>query len=364
MAHVMKSTKAACGHLFAHYERAKGEDGSYINFGNQDIDRSRTHLNYNLATHQLMRQGDFVRARCSEVHCHNRKDVNVMASWVITAPQDLPAHETRRFFEESYAFLQSRYGKENVVSAYVHMDEVTPHMHFAFVPVAYDAKKQCFKVSAKDRINRHDLQTFHNDLSGHLERSLGHPVGILNEATVEGNKSIEELKRGTAQKKLQTVKKECEEVQNAITKARTELFDLMNSKIDLNGEIELLMIEREKILAEAEQKAQKRILEAQKEATGITATAKVGAAGILQKAEKDAAEIRAAATPAQIRKLQDENDVLKRVVVQLKERCATAEESNQLYEAVIESSPELEGMYRQAHHSFIRNGGTIQKPGR
>ena len=67
MAHVMKFTKASCGHMFAHFDR-KAE-----HISNENLDRGRTHLNYNLATHQTMDQGEFVRKRCAEVHCQNRK---------------------------------------------------------------------------------------------------------------------------------------------------------------------------------------------------------------------------------------------------------------------------------------------------
>ena len=50
MAHVMKFTKASCGHMFAHFDR-KAE-----HISNENLDRERTHLNYNLATHQTMDQ--------------------------------------------------------------------------------------------------------------------------------------------------------------------------------------------------------------------------------------------------------------------------------------------------------------------
>ena len=49
MANAQKYTRAACGHLAAHYERRKDEKGEYVKFGNQDIDPQKTHLNYNLA---------------------------------------------------------------------------------------------------------------------------------------------------------------------------------------------------------------------------------------------------------------------------------------------------------------------------
>lgn len=202
MAHLMKFNKASCGHMFAHFDRQAE------NISNENLDRTKTDLNYNLATHQLMKQGDFVKKRCSEVHCQNRKDVNVMCSWIVTAPKDLPVQEQEQFFQSSYDFMQQRYGKENVISAYVHMDEIQPHLHFAFVPVVYDQKKERYKVSAKEKVNRYDLQTFHSDLGNYLEKSLGHEVNVLNGATKEGNKSIDELRRETAINELKYLKEQ------------------------------------------------------------------------------------------------------------------------------------------------------------
>ena len=49
--------------------------------------------------------------------------------------------------------MNERYGKENVISAYVHFDEVTPHMHY-FVPVVEDKKKGGYKLSAKKHNKR------------------------------------------------------------------------------------------------------------------------------------------------------------------------------------------------------------------
>lgn len=238
MAHMMKHTKASCGHMFAHFDR-KAE-----HISNENLDRTRTHLNYNLATHQQMDQGEFVRQRCSEVRCQNRKDVNVMVSWVVTAPKDLPEAEHKAFFQASYDFLQKRYGWENVVSAYVHMDEVTPHMHFAFVPVVRavtqnrknpDISTEIYKVSAKECVNRHDLQSFHTDLQKYVERELGHKVSVLNEATKEGNRSIDELKRQSATERLQEATEKASEI---VSKAQTQAQAINDSLIAVKVEYE------------------------------------------------------------------------------------------------------------------------------
>lgn len=238
MAHMMKHTRAGCGHMFAHYDR----QAEHI--GNENVDRERTYLNYNLATHQQMEQGEFVRKRCSEVHCHNRKDVNVMVSWVVTAPKDLPETEYKQFFQASYDFLKKRYGMENVVSAWVHMDEKQPHMHFAFVPVVRtfkqdrknpDVSTEWLKVSAKECVNRSDLQSFHGSLQRYLERELGHEVSVLNDATKEGNRSIEELKRQSATERLREATAEASKI---VSEAQNDVKVLNRHKTALKGQIE------------------------------------------------------------------------------------------------------------------------------
>lgn len=231
MANLQKYTKSATGHLTKHFERGKDINGDYIKFGNQDIDTEKSDLNYNLAPEH--NQIEFIRQRCSEVKCLNRKDVNVMCSWVVTAPKSLDQAEEKEFFKHTYNFLAKRYGEKNVISAYVHLDEKSPHMHFAFVPVALDKNKGTEKVSAKEVITRNDLQSFHMDLEKHLERALGHEVDILNEATKEGNKSIDELKRGTAIKEVAEIK---QKVSKIVSKAQEEAKAIEDSIIPLEAE--------------------------------------------------------------------------------------------------------------------------------
>jgi hypothetical protein len=162
----------------------------------------------------------------------NRKDVNVMCSWVVTAPEDLKPEQEKEFFQESYRFLEAKYGRENVVSSYVHKDEVTPHMHFCFMPVVSDRKRGGFKISAKECVKRTDLEQFHEKLQCHLEEK-GISCSIINEATKEGNKAIKELKRGTARQTLQEVRKATKAEQAVLKKLQAE-------KQALNRDVEAL----------------------------------------------------------------------------------------------------------------------------
>ena len=150
MAHAAKYSRGSVGHLIKHYERAKDRNGEYIKFSNENIDPEKTDLNYNLATPGSAL--DYLHQRLSEVQCAKRKDLNVMCSWVVTAPENIQARtpeEINNFFREVYKFSADRYGEANVISAYVHMDEVSPHIHFAFVPVVYDKEKNLIKYQLK-----------------------------------------------------------------------------------------------------------------------------------------------------------------------------------------------------------------------
>lgn len=187
MAHLEKYT--AAGHMFAHYDRSHSSSTS-------NIDESRTVLNYNLAEKdQPLSCLDFLHKKMSEIKVLKRANVNVMCDWVITAPENLTEEELPVFFDECYKFLNARYGKESVISAPVHMDETSPHIHYNFVPVVIDKKKRILKLSAKECITRKDLSTFHTDLTKHMTAVFGRDIGILNGATVGGNKTIKQLKQ-------------------------------------------------------------------------------------------------------------------------------------------------------------------------
>lgn len=81
----------------------------------------------------------------------------------------------------------------------VHYDERTPHLHYAFVLVVFDAKKDRYKVSAKQVLTRHDLQTFHDDLDQDLKKVLPfYEKGILNNKT-STFENVAEIKKNNDQ---------------------------------------------------------------------------------------------------------------------------------------------------------------------
>lgn len=276
MANVQKFSASASGHMSAHFERREtevtiiNESGQpetikeYVKFGNQDIDLSRTHQNYNLGPKRDISQVEFIRQRTSEVRTLKRADVKVMCSWVVTLPefrsQNTSIHVTpdrekveKLFFERSYAFLEARYGRENVISAYVHKDENKPHMHFAFIPVTADKKRGDLKVSAKEVLTRTELQSFHAELEHYLDSFGDWKFEILNEATKEGNKAIVELKRETAIEKVKVEQVKADrEISQIRADVKREHMKAEQIKGDLKDDIKALEHRKEGLLTSLE----------------------------------------------------------------------------------------------------------------
>lgn len=224
MAHVEKYTAAAVGHMLDHYGRSP-DDG--VKRSNENIDPERTHLNYNLAPDHEGGQVAFLKNRLAQVKVQKRADVNVLCDWVVTLPQgNYTPDQERDFFQKSYDFLSARYGESNVVSAYVHMDESQPHLHFAFIPVVPDRRRGGGKVSAKECITREDLNKFHPDFQAYLDDRCGQDLySVLNGATAGGNRTVQELQAERQIEKAQAAaQKEIAAARQAAQDARKELW--------------------------------------------------------------------------------------------------------------------------------------------
>ncbi len=190
--HVEKYTRTQMGHLLAHIERRKDENGKYVNFSNLSIDLARTPQNYSMENYGNFAYKNFQKIiGRDDVKMQKRSDVKTMVSVVLTMPENLQPNDEKQFFQIAYNFLKNRYAKhDNMICAYVHKDEgnkaneYRPHMHFAFCPLAVDKKqsqkrgKQMFKVSAKEVITMQDLKTLHTDMQDTMDKELGYKVSI------------------------------------------------------------------------------------------------------------------------------------------------------------------------------------------
>ena len=128
--------------LSAHHERTKE-----IYASNPDIDKSLTVQNYHLVTPHWSYEQE-IWHRLQMAGCRVRKDsVKFVDTLVTVSPEFAKAHESEmpEYFKRAFNFLKERVGEENIISAVVHMDEKTPHMHLCFVPLTKDKR-----LSAKE----------------------------------------------------------------------------------------------------------------------------------------------------------------------------------------------------------------------
>ena len=144
------------GHIEAHNERTKENYAS-----NPDVDTSRSRLNFNLVTPQRKYRAE-AEKQIAEAGCRTRSDSVRVVEALITASPDFfkgkkPA-EVKAYFTHAMEFIEKHQNPNTIISAVVHMDEKTPHMHLCFVPLTEDGR-----LSAKDIIGNKKKLTWWQD---------------------------------------------------------------------------------------------------------------------------------------------------------------------------------------------------------
>ena len=265
MAHIAKYKASAVGKLCAHYNRWQGIDNP--NVSRENIDKSRTHLNYTLGVYEkdgkrfigkvrgsaswatVKGRIDAVNARAkAEGKRATRKDAVVMADMVVTLPPNVPPEDAYKFFWNSYQYIADRVGRGNLMGGYVHMDETTPHMHVPFTPILdgrFNYKKMC---------DRKFYQTFHKGLGDRLEQKMGYrPEVELSEETraqrvyTSRTKDIDKV-RGAVDRAI--VEPAQQEADRIVAAAKEEAAALLNDAEARKAELVTEIADKEGDLAE------------------------------------------------------------------------------------------------------------------
>lgn len=192
MAHLAHYKRSGAAPMLAHYERRAELERGY---SRENIDASRTAENYVIGAGSPQALAAALRSRVDEaIAAHEadsgkaiRKDANVISDWVVTLPKDCPRGDARKFFETAVDVCRARYGAENVLGGFVHMDEATPHVHIPVVPVK-DGRIRAAKV-----FTRSDLQRFHKDLGRAEDAALGRHVSVELDPAQQGEKQLSRL---------------------------------------------------------------------------------------------------------------------------------------------------------------------------
>ena len=127
----------------AHNERTKEDYAS-----NPDIDKSRSHLNFHLLEPERKYRAEAER-QIKDAGCRTRSDSVRLVEALVTATPDFfkgkKKAEIKAYFQEALDFIREHQDPKTIISAVVHMDEKTPHMHLSFVPLTADGR-----LSAKE----------------------------------------------------------------------------------------------------------------------------------------------------------------------------------------------------------------------
>jgi hypothetical protein len=244
------------GYAVLHLEKASGTDtamSAHIErtIDPKNADRERTHLN-----RELIQFPDGVHNRTQAIqHRLNnaglqrkigKNQVRTIRILLTGSNEDMKQIETtgklNEWCNDNLDWLQQTYGKENIVSAVLHLDETTPHIHATLVPIVNTERKKkksemqvqknyrkknpnASRLSADDIMNRTKLKEYQDTyaeamakygLQRGIDGSEARHIGTsqyyreLFAKNEELKENIDELlnKQTDAEKKLSQVKSE------------------------------------------------------------------------------------------------------------------------------------------------------------
>ena len=232
------------------------------NYSNDNIDKEKSYLNYSLKSPKYRYDKEFdIMKEKYDLKGQIKTVSNIACEYIITSDKQffdkIGEEETKRYFETAYNFVTEykNLGEQYIMSAKVHMDEETPHMHLIFLPVVHTQDKKGNDIDKlacsefwKEKDSYRRLQdAFYQYMTSHnfkLER------GVPKEETGREHIDIKEYKEITnfdkTKEKLQNMKLELPNVPditdiniNRLSKKRDEkiLEDIIKPKDDLINEL-------------------------------------------------------------------------------------------------------------------------------
>lgn len=192
------------------------------NYSNKDINLNKTNLNYDLHNNHNIVYIDEINKKIKERYTGTksiRKDAVLNVECLITSDSEffktIGSDETKRFFKESYEFIKTEFGKENIIYANVHMDETTPHMHLGFVPITSDGR-----LSAKEWLDgKKKLIQLQDKFFSYLtNKNFDLDRGVSSKETNSKNIKIQTLKKNSL--------KELNEINKSLEDKRIELAEV------------------------------------------------------------------------------------------------------------------------------------------
>ena len=249
--------------LYKHNERKN------TNYSNKDINKANFIKNYSIKQCNTT-YAKAIRELITEnnLKCRITSYTNIACEFIITSDKEffdkIGEEETKRYFKTAYDFVASykNLGNQYILSAKIHMDESTPHMHIVFVPVVQKKDKngnivnkiacsEYWKGKDSYRQLQDDFYEYITKAGFNLERGKQREIEHL---------STEKLKQIT----------DYENIKYELSKEETKLVDTNNTALILKQNQELVEYNNKlKLFLSKSYKAINKISELQKENTTL-----------------------------------------------------------------------------------------------
>lgn len=220
--HVEKYTKQDLKGLEIHNERKP-----QYNLSNKDIDVARTHENYHIGDYSENYLKKFEEIKKERITGLVRKTSVAGVGILVSADNDffksLSEDREKEFFQSVYDKVVAKYGKENVISAVVHKDETTPHLHLMICPVSADGR-----LTAKELFGRNNLRA-------------------LQDIAIELQKEGFSIERGDSDRKVKHLSEEEFKLSQAFKQLEEEKQKILEEKKQIETERNFLISERERL---------------------------------------------------------------------------------------------------------------------
>lgn len=230
--------------LYKHNERKN------TNYSNKDINKNNFIKNYSIkqcnTTYanaiKLLQQKNNLKGRII-------KTTNVACEFIITSDKSffdrIGENETKRYFQTAYNFVANYkgLGEKYILSAKVHMDETTPHMHLVFVPVVQTKDKkgniiekiacsEYWKGKDSYRQLQDDFYSYINKHNFDLERGKTNSIEHLSTEKLKQITNFDNIKYELSQEEIKPLN--TQDI-NLILAQNRELIEYTNKlKLNLN----------------------------------------------------------------------------------------------------------------------------------
>ena len=233
-------------HNSREFSKSKNEDiKEDKTIDNYDLRRIGEEINYSKDVSKRLEEGYFYvpknMSKPKEIKDDQVHIVGIVVSANYEFFQGMPLEKEKEFFEKTLEKIEEKFGKENIISAKVHKDEKTPHLHIDLIPLTQEGK-----LSAKELFNKESLRSLQDiaidlkkegfdiergksteekkkHIDTHVWKEINkiHEVALIENIAFDKQKEVEPLKEKLT---------EFEKTKEEFSKVKKPMLDLYNFK--------------------------------------------------------------------------------------------------------------------------------------